>query len=188
MIFLAASFGAVIGIVGTFVSASFDRFPAGPVIILTGSLVLAFSMLGAPRRGLVARFVSERRFRKEIESRALLQEIYEYAEEGAWPTKKAVLHRPGERAALGRLIHEGLVRIADGDRLQLTFAGKNRAEKVVQGSRLWRAFLDTYPDLAGSIVDLSHESVDALLPAETVNELTDLVRSQGRWPTLTLAT
>ena len=187
MILLAASFGAGIGIAGTFLSASFDRFPAGPVIILTGSVILVFSMLAAPRRGVIAQFISERRFRKEIESRALLQEIYEHAEEGDWPRSDAVLHRHGERVALRRLVHEGLVRVTEGDVLRLTSSGRIRAEKVVIGSRLWRAFLDTYPDMASSLADLSHESVDTVLPAETVDELNELVRSQGRWPALTMA-
>lgn len=184
MIFLAAGFGAIIGITGTFLSASFDRFPAGPVIILTGSVVLGISMLAAPRRGLVVQVIRDYRFRKEIECRALLEEIYEFAEQRSWPTKEQVLHRSGERAALRRLIHQGLVREMGNDHLELTTPGMRRAESVVLGSRLWKMFLDTHPDLAGSLVDLSHESVDEILPPDTVRELNELVRLQGRWPSL----
>lgn len=186
MILLAAGFGAIIGITGTFLSASFDRFPAGPVIILTGSFVLGISMLAAPRRGLVVQFITEYRFRREVECRALLEEIYEFAEQSSWPTKEQVLHRTGERAALRRLIHQGLVREIEDNRLELTTPGMRRAESVVLGSRLWKMFLDTHPDLAGSLVDLSHESVDAILPPDTVKELNELVRLQGRWPSLSI--
>lgn len=184
MILLAASFGAIVGIAGTFLSASFDRFPAGPVIILTGSVILGFSMLIAPRRGLIVQFIRERRFRKEIESRALLEEIYEFAEQGSWPTQEEVLHRSGERAALRRLTYQGYVRENENGSLELTTRGMNRAESIVLGSRLWKMFLDIHPDLGGSLVDLSHESVDEILPAETVKELNDLVRAQGLWPSL----
>ena len=54
---LAAAFGAAAGAGGTVaghaLSGAVDRFPAGPVIVLTATAFVAASMLVAPRRGLL---------------------------------------------------------------------------------------------------------------------------------------
>lgn len=66
MLLLAAAFGMCMGIVGATVSASVERLPAGPAIILSGTGIFLFSMLLAPRRGVLARFIMHRRFRREL--------------------------------------------------------------------------------------------------------------------------
>ncbi|MBY0232199.1 MAG: metal ABC transporter permease, partial [Gemmataceae bacterium] len=56
MLVLSSLLGAATGVIGAGLSASFDRLPAGPVIVLVGAALLAFSALVAPRRGLLARW------------------------------------------------------------------------------------------------------------------------------------
>lgn len=63
---LSALFGLATGVVGTAVSASASKMPAGPVIALAGTGFFLLSALLAPRRGLIAWLVAERRFRADL--------------------------------------------------------------------------------------------------------------------------
>jgi manganese/zinc/iron transport system permease protein len=188
MVLLAAALGGGIGIMGTMLSAQISGLPAGPVIVLTGSVVLLISMLASPRRGLVARTWQDYRFARQIEQRCLLQEIYEETERrgGEAPTREEVVHRSSESKALARLMRGGLL-VLDGGRVWMTPLGLARGEQVVLGSRLWQAYIEEYPDQAGPIADLSHESVDEILPPAMVEQLRQLVRRQGKWPGLVAA-
>jgi manganese/zinc/iron transport system permease protein len=185
MVLLAALLGGGIGMVGTLLSASFSGLPAGPTIVLTGTVVLLVSMLASPKRGLIAKSWRDFWWARGIEQRCLLQEIYEETERGGGqpPRRQDVVHRSSESWALARLMKSGWVK-EEGGSVQITADGMRRAEEIVLGSRLWQAYLEEYPDQAGPLADLSHESVDGILPMEMVDDLKKLVRSQGRWPAL----
>ncbi len=55
MLTLSAILGAGAGLVGTVLSNSYEHLPAGPCIILAASAFFFFTLLVAPRRGLMAR-------------------------------------------------------------------------------------------------------------------------------------
>ena len=54
MVLLASLIGAICGLVGSVVSATYSHVPTGPVIVLTATLIFALSLLFAPRRGVVS--------------------------------------------------------------------------------------------------------------------------------------
>ena len=53
MMFLAAGFGALAGVGGTIISSSASRIPTGPTIVLCATVVVGFSIVLAPNRGLL---------------------------------------------------------------------------------------------------------------------------------------
>lgn len=53
MMFLAAGFGALAGVSGTIISSSASRIPTGPTIVLCATVVVGFSIVLAPNRGLL---------------------------------------------------------------------------------------------------------------------------------------
>lgn len=61
MLVLSAGIGLVSGVAGTVVSALFAKIPTGPSIILAAAIIFLYSLLGAPRRGLLARWEERRR-------------------------------------------------------------------------------------------------------------------------------
>jgi manganese/zinc/iron transport system permease protein len=63
LLIVAGAFGMGAGVLGSFVSASFDKIPAGPSIVLSATLLFLASLAFAPRRGLVARWLNRRRDR-----------------------------------------------------------------------------------------------------------------------------
>lgn len=57
MVALSGAFGAFSGLVGTFVSASGNNLPTGPLTVLAATAVFVLSLVAAPRRGLVSRWL-----------------------------------------------------------------------------------------------------------------------------------
>lgn len=197
MLWLSATFGFFIGLVGTLASANLDLLPAGPIIVLTGTSLFVISLLAGTKRGLVARWFLNRRFREELESRQLLLIAYEQHEQamaaaGAdavdWSfTKEDVTARKSwsprqASAVIERGILEGVVAPVNKNQFQWTDFGRRRAIEVTRGLLLWELFMKEHPDLAGSVVNLAEESVTNVLPPETVQELTSQLQARGRWP------
>lgn len=190
MLAVSAGLGLAIGVVGTAVSARYSGLPAGPIIVLVGSAMFLLSMLLAPRRGLVARAISQRRFEHELAERNLLRVLYEESEvelphlplvplrdlvaERAWTTEQLM-------ALLDELASEELV-TREPDGCRLTSRGLRRAAAITRGHRLWQAYLTHYADAATATANLASESIEDVLPEPIVRELTEQLRSEGRLP------
>src|SRR5690606_19593825 len=66
VVILAAFFGAAAGVTGALISASAQRMPTGPTIVLVAGGIMAVSLLIAPGRGLLAEAVRSWRSRREL--------------------------------------------------------------------------------------------------------------------------
>lgn len=85
MTLLAMAFGAVSGVVGAVLSASTEHLPTGPTIVLCASAIVGVSLLAAPRRGLVARMIRQRRQGQRLRTEAVLLDLYALARQHARP-------------------------------------------------------------------------------------------------------
>ncbi|PKK39595.1 Manganese ABC transporter, inner membrane permease protein SitC [Clostridiaceae bacterium JG1575] len=63
---LSALFGAVSGVGGTLISSLVPGMPTGPVIVLCVSILALFSLLFAPRRGILARAIHRRKGQRQL--------------------------------------------------------------------------------------------------------------------------
>ena len=57
MVVLSGTFGAVSGMVGTFVSASGNNLPTGPLTVLAATAIFVLSVIAAPGRGIVSKLL-----------------------------------------------------------------------------------------------------------------------------------
>jgi len=55
MVFLSGIFGALSGLAGTYISASGNNLPTGPIIVLCATVFFIFSVIFAPRRGILSK-------------------------------------------------------------------------------------------------------------------------------------
>ncbi|MBL8826514.1 MAG: metal ABC transporter permease [Planctomycetaceae bacterium] len=186
---LSALFGGVIGGVGTLMSAQFSWSPAGPVIVLVGTGVFLVSMLVAPSRGAVARFVGHYRFRQQVRQQNMLRLAYQLTEDDSREvfTLTDIMRHSSEPVDAARQILSQLgglnwITSPKVDNYRLTDAGRRRAAELERGFRLWETFLTEHADLAGSYLDLDAESVDRVLSPQMVAELEQLLQARGRWP------
>ncbi len=77
MVWLSSFFGALSGVAGAMLSSSLRNLPTGPAIVLFLAVVLLFSLLAAPQRGMVARFVRRRHNKSRFAVDAILLDLYE---------------------------------------------------------------------------------------------------------------
>jgi manganese/zinc/iron transport system permease protein len=70
MVLLSGAFGMAAGVAGSVTSSLVDRLPTGPMIVIAASIIVIFSLLIAPRRGILStwrvRRIRARQFRAEL--------------------------------------------------------------------------------------------------------------------------
>ena len=140
MVFLSSLFGALAGIVGALLSSSIQRLPTGPTIVLCISAIVIVSLFFAPRRGLLWRWIRERRNRGRLHVEAILQDLYSLASAHENPEHAhsiAVLRLMragggGVEKSLEKLEEQGLVRSVDSDEWALTKAGIRQAQDRIK--------------------------------------------------------
>lgn len=79
MVLLAAVLGAAAGVTGAAVSALGGGIPTGPTIVLAASVLVAVSLVAAPRRGLGAEMVRRMRLRRRVRADVVLRDLYALA-------------------------------------------------------------------------------------------------------------
>lgn len=137
MVGLSALFGALAGVVGATLSGTTEHLPTGPTIIVCMSAIVAFSLLFAPNRGLLARRIAERRTRYQLRGEALLADLNELESQhdGARHGHSAAVlqamnpGRAGLDRTLSQLLEQGFVQQAGNGNWSLTDAGHATAER-----------------------------------------------------------
>lgn len=66
MVILSSIFGAISGVVGTILSSIVSKLPTGPMIVIVISVIVIFSLIFAPNRGLIWNYIRIKRSRKEL--------------------------------------------------------------------------------------------------------------------------
>lgn len=192
MIVLAATFGALSGAGGTFLSTLAFRMPTGPLIVVTSSVFFTVSLLAAPRKGLIAKAYRLIATRGRVQRENVLRSLYEELEETGPGTRTvtiaSVAGRRGMnestlRSTLERLLREGLV-VREPDGYRLTDGGLEAAHGVVRNHRLWEMFLMYEGQLGADHVDRDADTIEHFLPRETVGELERFLEIHGLEPRL----
>ncbi len=140
MVSLSALFGALAGVFGAFFSSTTTHLPTGPTIVLVISGIVVVSLFLAPNRGLLWRWIRNRRNAQKLKLDAVLLDVYALAAQHSpmtHPHAEAVLNVMNEMAAktersLERLAELGLVeRVPSGD-WSLTPRGQMYVEELMQ--------------------------------------------------------
>lgn len=167
MVALAASFGALSGLFGSYISYTAPKMPTGPWIIIAVTMIAFISMTFAPERGFYFKWLSKRRkvFRTLDEN--LLKIFFHLGE------KKQNLLAPRSitdlqnrryfdealmRLSLKRLCNEGLVDDLLGT-WSLTEKGVIEAKRIAKLHRLWELYMSKFLKMPADHV---HEGAESL--------------------------
>lgn len=187
MVLLAAAFGGVSGIVGTFISSLAPRIPTGPVMVLVATFFFVVSALLAPRRGVLARWLRERHnARRESQQhflRACIELQEKLGEERPWTVEELAIElgrSPDKVKRFGaQLERAGFTARTDGH-FALTAAGLEEGLFVVKSHRLWEHYLYYQTILDADHVDRPADEVEHLLTPEIIIRLEEiLARERG---------
>ncbi len=142
MVFLSAFFGAISGVGGAIVSSFSQSLPTGPTIVLFATGIVGFSMLFAPKRGIIAVWLKGLLSKRNVFLDRVMLDLYllEINHEGSDYTghKSAVLktmtsQKAAIRKTLSILEKLGMVELKDAknDLWKLTPSGSGRAKQII---------------------------------------------------------
>ena len=186
MIGLAAVIGALSGGFGAWISAQAPRIPTGPVMVLVATGGFLVSVIVAPRRGLLARWLLLRRnaFRENAQHvlRACLElrereghgqaiGLREIAEEMQAPLYNV-------RALARRLVRHGKLEWVDAH-VRLTDRGLEDARFVLKSHRLWEYYLVYRSILEQDHVDRPADEVEHVLTPEIIHRLEGILEKEN---------
>ncbi len=142
---LAGAIGAAVGVTGALLSSRAE-VPTGPVIVLTGVLLVLAAILFAPGRGVAWRAARRRRDHRAARAGGVLIDLETALHAGPPPTEaELVLASARPRAEVRRGLRDldraGLLEREDG-RLRLSEPGAAAAHAALEGRRLWSAWLE----------------------------------------------
>jgi manganese/zinc/iron transport system permease protein len=132
---IAALVGALAGVAGALASAEVPRLPTGPTIVLVATLLVVFSLLFAPRRGLVFRAWRARQARDRLGLAAVLADLAELERahggvaRGHPAATIGVLAEADASGALRELERRGLVSGGPDGLWLLTDLGRRQVEE-----------------------------------------------------------
>lgn len=140
MVLASGAIGLVTGVAGAVISSTVPRLPTGPTIVLLLSLVVAVSLLLAPDRGLLWRWLRLRRLREVPPLDPVLMHLYalslQHADDPDHGHNLAVLRTMSPRGhnveeALNRLAERGLARQGEDRRWAPTLLGRREARRLL---------------------------------------------------------
>jgi manganese/zinc/iron transport system permease protein len=139
MVALAALFGALAGVSGAVISSTGAGLSTGPVIVLCVSAIVVLSLLLAPNRGLLWRWIQQQRNRQRLQTEQVLANLYRLAAHHpdlAHPHAASALAlmattAGGVQTSLRALRERALVEEHPDGQWALTPAGVREAQRVV---------------------------------------------------------
>lgn len=179
MLLLAASFGALSGLLGAFISFVAPAMPTGPWMVVVSSLFAFFSFFFAPQTGIVARSRGQRKRQRLIAEDNVLKLFYQYGEQDGDVNPHLTFQKIMDfRAMSTRLLHKTLNRlqkkkmvIPQAGGWYLTKAGKEKAMRIVRLHRLWELYLTRFADMSPLHVHENAELIEHILTPELEKEL-----------------
>jgi manganese/zinc/iron transport system permease protein len=140
MVGLSALFGALAGVSGALISSMTTRLPTGPTIVLCISAIVLVSMLLAPNRGLVWRWVRQQRNRQRLRVESVLGDLYMLTSQHDDPDhghsiaalRTMSYGRGGVSRTLEELERRGWARQVGPDEWTLTQSGLVEASRVAE--------------------------------------------------------
>jgi manganese/zinc/iron transport system permease protein len=166
---LAALLGGASGWIGSSLSASAPRQPAGALIVLTAAAIFLVSLAIAPR-GVLRAMARRMRLRIRIANDHILKSLLDGPLDATALGRRCAHGSLANHALLAGLRMRSLIEPIEG-RWRLTPGGERRGHAIARNHALWTAYLTRDAAIAPDHVDPSAELVEHVLDAEIVAEL-----------------
>lgn len=192
MLFLSGLFGMFSGYLGNYLSVELSRllstqypmtrlsFPTGPMIVVSASLICFLSLLFAPERGLLLRFVRAACFRYQCVRENLLKVFWRLGVHQDVSFEKIAksqdISRLYLRFILFGLSKNGWLNKTGPHTYCLTIDGEQWAAHIVRLHRLWEVYLADYLGVGAERVHCNAEEIEHILTPELEKELTILLK------------
>ncbi len=176
---LAGAIGLAAALAGVAVSAWVPRMPTGPLVVIAAAVILGVSLVVAPRRGWLARFLGERRVRRAwAEGRALEGALELEREAGSFTLGDLLRRAPGGgmRGAVARLVRGGAIEASGGTepgRFRLGVRGRELAAERRRRREAWGEVLEEAREEARGHLSIDLPAPEAVIPAARLKAIRD---------------
>ncbi|MBN3581979.1 metal ABC transporter permease [Algoriphagus aestuarii] len=171
LLIIAGLFSVISGIMGTYISFILPQMPTGPWVVVCLSFLALFSFLFAPKKGVLSRTISRRRYLHKTHRDHLLKAVHHGLEQGkkyltieeiyeSFPYQKSKT-----RQSIDSLIKTGLI-TRNQNFIIPTEQGKSEAKRIVRLHRLWELYLNEYMNIAPDHVHDTAEKLEHILTPE----------------------
>ncbi len=183
LILLSSVIASISGIAGALLSYSVSKMPTGPWIVIFLSLIAVFSILFAPKRGVVARNLKSKRLKQKMFHDNILKTFYHLAESDKAFDKlrsssdlrnRRYFEEPKLSYALNDLCKIGLV-IKEGSLWGLADEGWVKAKRIVKVHRLWEMYLTKHLGISSDHVHDDADTIEHFISPELEKELEKLL-------------
>ncbi|MBA4148766.1 MAG: metal ABC transporter permease [Verrucomicrobia bacterium] len=181
MIWLAAGFGMLAGLVGAFFSFLGPSLPTGPFMVLGASAVFATAFFFGPKHGVTTRWWQQRSRAKRMNRENTLKSIYHVLEDRAFKgesvsleelkIRRAESFEEAHQRARELAAHDLATFDAKKSQIYLTPDGWQRACEIVRNHRLWELYLTNAVQFAADHVHEDAEKIEHVLGDEVVREI-----------------
>ncbi|MBC8173150.1 MAG: metal ABC transporter permease [Chitinophagales bacterium] len=189
MILLSILFSVIGGITGAYVSFANNKMPTGPWIVTITSVIAVLSVLFAPKKGVVPKFVIRKRYQNKMLRENILKEMYHLEEKN--PGKKifSVHEISDERGMLSWNHTFGLKMLLRRKSIQkentdfsLTENGRTEGKRITRIHRLWEMYLTQQLNIASDHVHDDAEAIEHIITPEIEKRLIDLLEHPAKDP------
>ena len=184
MIWLAAGLGAFSGLVGAYISYVAPSMPTGPWIVMMVSVIAVLSFFLAPKKGILARMFTQRKFQSQMLEENILKLLYQLGElHGNFYTPRTLEEildrRPFQvnrlRTGLRKLKKQGFLEFSEGG-WAYTQAGKDKGQRITKLHRLWELYLTEYLRIAPDHVHEDAETIEHIITPELERRLEEKLK------------
>ncbi|WP_373019837.1 iron chelate uptake ABC transporter family permease subunit [Thiomicrorhabdus sp.] len=174
ILMIAGTLGALSAVISTQISYLAPAMPTGPWMVVSLASLFFLSMLFAPNKGLLKRYLEQKRLRRKVSEENVLRTLYKLCEQTGFKhayfnladiqalrvipidTLKITLHNLGNKGSV--------VESAKGYRL--TESGLEQATQLTRRHRLWESYLNEQVDLTPDQVHAQAERIEHILSEE----------------------
>lgn len=187
MVWLAAAFGMLAGLSGTFISYAAPSMPTGPWIVMVLSFIALISVAFAPQRGIWARWQLQRQNARKILLENVLKVLYTLSEQTQKSVSVADLRAQRNfseaplRRSLQTLRKKDWVKL-EGETIRLTKSGRTESRRIIRLHRLWELYLNRRLNLMPDHVHNGAEAIEHLLTPEVEKQLLEELGHPERDP------
>lgn len=165
---IAVATGLLMGVIGTAISATYTKMPAGPVITLVGTAFFVASALFAPRRGLVSRVLTNSQDRREEAYRGFLKFVQGLPQQ---TVDRETVRKQSYSSQVRHGLRTGDLNHLSGDTVGLSESGRIQARDVIRNEALWKLFVARYPDLVSQAQPFSAKPIEQILEPHIMTDL-----------------
>lgn len=185
MLPLAGIFGLVAALAGVAVSGAVPRMPTGPLVVIAASLLLAVSLLVAPNRGGLARWIKARRTVAAWAEGRLLEIALRLERDGPFTRERLLAGAPGAAAgwAFKRLVRtaaiEPVTTRVGGHVWRLSARGRELAAERARRLAIWSEVLEVAREDARGQLSIDVPSPEVVLGAARLKAIREAAATGG---------